>query len=52
MKPLSGAEEAKAPALGQWDELEQSVRHDVIATYRMAVWMGVIESAAERQGAA
>ncbi len=42
-KPLTGAEEAQAPAQGRWDELEASIRHDVEATRRLAVWMGVLQ---------
>jgi hypothetical protein len=45
-KPLSGADEALAPSRGQWVELEASVRHDVIATLRLAQWMRVIQPAA------
>lgn len=40
-KPLSGAEEAMAPAAGRWDELQESVLHDVTATVRLAAWLGV-----------
>lgn len=39
VKPLSGAEEALAPSNGQWAELQQSVRHDVIGAYRLAQWL-------------
>lgn len=39
VKPLSGAEEALAPSQGRWDELAASVRHDVVATRRLAEWM-------------
>lgn len=46
-KALSGAEEALAPARGQWAELEASIVHDVTATRRLAEWMGVIPSARE-----
>ena len=42
VKPLSGAEEATAPALGKWDELRKSVEHDVMACHRLARKMGVI----------
>jgi hypothetical protein len=41
-KPLSGGEEAKAPQKGLWAELEASVRHDVIATHRLAQWLKVL----------
>lgn len=44
-KTLSGAEEALAPELGQWVELEESVVHDVTATQRLAEWLGVIPRA-------
>ncbi len=46
-KTLSGAEEAQAPAKGQWLELAESVRHDLVATYRLAQWMRVIGPVAE-----
>lgn len=36
VKPLSAAEEAMAVSRGQWDELEASVRHDVMAVERLA----------------
>lgn len=45
-KILSGAEEAQVPTTGRWDDLEASIRHDVIATYRLAQWMGVIQPVA------
>ncbi len=48
-KTLSGAEEAQAPAKGQWLELAESVRHDLVATYRLAQWMRVIGPQAEAQ---
>lgn len=41
-KPLSGAEESQVPVSGRWPELELSLRHDVEATRRLAVWMGLI----------
>lgn len=41
-KILSGAEEAQVPVSGRWDDLEASIRHDVMATYRLAEWAGVI----------
>lgn len=41
-KSLSGAEEAKVPVTGQWDELAASLRHDVEATRRLAEWMGIL----------
>lgn len=44
-KPLSGAEEARVPETGQWDDLAASLRHDVTATYRLAQWLGVIPKA-------
>lgn len=40
-KTLSGAEEALAPSRGQWEELKQSVEHDVTATSRLASWLGL-----------
>lgn len=42
VKPLSGAEEARAAAEGRWDEIAAAVRHDVIATTRLARWLRVI----------
>lgn len=42
-KPLSGAEEALAPSQGRWEELAESVRHDVTATARLADWLGLID---------
>jgi len=42
-KPLSGAEESQVPQTGKWDELQQSVEHDVEATYRLACWWGAID---------
>jgi DNA polymerase elongation subunit (family B) len=44
-KILSGAEEAQVPTSQRWDDLEKSIRHDVTATYRLAVWLGVIPQA-------
>jgi hypothetical protein len=41
-KPLTGAEEAQVFEHGRWDDLAASVRRDVEATYRLAVWLGVI----------
>jgi hypothetical protein len=38
-KPLSGGDEARVPQTGQWAELEASVRHDVAAIQRLAVWL-------------
>lgn len=40
-KPSDGAMEARVFETGKWDELEQSIRHDVIATARLAQWLGV-----------
>jgi hypothetical protein len=42
VKPLTGAEEAQVPQSGRWDELAQSVRHDLTATARLAQWLGVL----------
>lgn len=42
VKTLSGAEEAQVPVSGKWEELESSLRHDVMATYRLAQWVGVL----------
>ncbi len=36
VKPLSGAEESRAAVEGKWDELAASVRHDILATRRLA----------------
>jgi hypothetical protein len=41
-KPLSGAEEARVFETGDWDGLAASLRHDVEAVRRLAVWLGVI----------
>jgi hypothetical protein len=41
-KPLSGAEEAQVPQTGRWAELEASLRHDVEALHKLAVWAGVL----------
>jgi hypothetical protein len=42
-KPLSGAEEAQVPISQRWDELAASLKRDVEAIYRLAVWCQVIE---------
>lgn len=42
VKPLSGAEEAKAAQDGRWAEIEASVRHDLEAVKRLAQRMGLI----------
>ncbi len=47
VKPLSGAQEATAPAEGKWDELCASVKHDVLATGRLAAWLGLLEPVSE-----
>ena len=41
-KVLSGAEESQVPVTGRWDDLAASIQHDVEATRRLAVWLGVI----------
>lgn len=46
-KTLSGAEEARVPETGQWAELEDSLRHDMTATYRLAQWLGLIQPVKE-----
>ncbi len=43
-KALTGAEESQVPVTGRWDDLAASLRRDVEATYRLAVWAGVIAS--------
>jgi len=43
-KPLTGAEEARVPETGRWDDLAASVRHDIEATQRLASWLGVIDA--------
>jgi DNA polymerase elongation subunit (family B) len=43
VKPLHGSEEAKVHDTGKWDELHASLTHDIEATYRLALWMGVVE---------
>lgn len=45
-KTLSGAEEAQVPTSGKWEDLEASLRHDVMATHRLAQWWGAIKEAA------
>lgn len=42
-KPMSGADEARVHESGEWDRLEQSIRRDVAATYRLAVWLDIIQ---------
>lgn len=42
VKPLTAAQETQAAVNGQWDELRASVLHDLEATRRLAVWMGVL----------
>jgi len=41
-KSLSGADEARVPQTGQWAELAASVRHDVEAIRRLAVWLQLL----------
>jgi len=45
VKPLSGAEEARVPETGRWDDLAASLQHDVTATYRLACWLGLLAPA-------
>lgn len=45
-KALSGAEEARVLETGRWDELASSVRHDLIAAYRLAQWLAITEPTA------
>jgi len=49
-KTLSGAEEARVPETGRWDDLRDSLEHDITAAYRLATWMGVIRDEAEAVG--
>ena len=42
-KPLEGAEEARVHKSGRWDDLRASVLHDLVAAYRLACWMGVMD---------
>jgi hypothetical protein len=42
VKPLSGRAESEVFATNAWPELEQSLRHDVAATERLAEWLGVL----------
>jgi DNA polymerase elongation subunit (family B) len=42
-KPLSGAEEAQVYTSGNWDDLADSLNHDVCAIKRLAEWAGVIK---------
>jgi DNA polymerase elongation subunit (family B) len=44
VKPLTGEEEAIVPLTGRWDELADSLRHDVEAIRRLANWLGVLDS--------
>jgi predicted PolB exonuclease-like 3'-5' exonuclease len=44
-KPLEGKEESRVFETGKWQELADSLRHDVEATRRLAVWAGVLPSA-------
>ncbi len=46
-KPLSGEEESRVHQTGAWDALDASIRHDVTATYRLAVWLGIVAPVAE-----
>lgn len=49
-KPMAGADEARVFETGEWDKLAASVRRDVMATYRLAQWCGVVPaSVAEPQ---
>lgn len=41
-KPLSGADEARVFETGKWDELRESVYHDVAAVRRLAGWLGLV----------
>jgi len=41
-KALSGEEEAKVHATGNWEALRASVARDVEVTRRLAAWLGVI----------
>lgn len=41
-KPLMGDEEARVFETKKWDELSDSIQHDVTATERLAKWLGVI----------
>lgn len=47
VKPLDGAEESRVHETGAWDLLEQSIRHDVTATTRLAEWMGILQAQPE-----
>lgn len=42
-KPMQGADEARVHETGQWDLLEQSIRRDVTATYRLACWLDIVQ---------
>lgn len=39
-KPLTGAAESMVPETGAWGMLAASVEHDLIASYRLAQWLG------------
>ncbi len=47
VKPLSGEEESKVHETGHWDALAASIRHDLAATYRLALWLGLVSPASE-----
>lgn len=38
-KPLSGAEEAKVPETGRWDDLVESLRHDLVVMRAITHWL-------------
>src|SRR4030095_14063934 len=42
-KPLSGVEEANVWKTGKWTELEKSIRHDCLATYRLGLWLNLYQ---------
>ena len=42
-KTLSGAEEARVHETGLWDELAESVKHDLVAAGRLAEWLNIID---------
>ena len=41
-KPLSGAEESQVLATGRWNDLAESLKHDVLASKALAAGLGII----------
>jgi hypothetical protein len=47
VKPLTGNQEAIVHKTGEWERLAGSVRHDVLACYRLGLWLGLYGPAIE-----